>query len=565
VGALWGEGAAGWAGSAGHSPGPSRRKILAGGIGAGALIALPDVGLGGRSDARAFRSDRAAFRHTFLYGLPDRGSSPGPSLVAAMCPTSRSESLPDPVPVAVKLAAAPVSSPDQATTALATVHTVPEGARVTLTVLDSASAAVVKQGSVTVAGVPGDANILVTPVFAPGSATVALVLGITVPVGRRPMRKADPHTGRAVSGSATSWRSHHALAYFDQRSGAFTGPFHLSGEPSLALSTAAANRSELVLWTAREPQPDDPAATRAGALLSRVSSFPLGSGTPRFSGPAPAPWPGGEPVVTLPNGDVARLVNGRDVHVCSARTGEVTAVAVEPLSRIRAKPSAVTMQVCPDGTVFMAKPGIGAAVVADPADSFRVKAHVRFPVPASPLGAPWSKAVLSGPGDTLYVLGSARSGGLCAYHVASGALTASYSEGRHYCGLYQLPSGTLLAVAPDNPRLAFFSSALRPLGTADTSLHVSAVFLARPHHHADPVPIRRDCRPWRDMTPQGRYRAPTRQHATNSVRTRPSGSGTSPRRRPLTYSTTMRSRKAGEPGTAAAHSWAAFPRPGSPG
>jgi hypothetical protein len=39
-----------------------------------------------------------------------------------------------------------------------------------------------------------------------------------------------------------------------------------------------------------------------------------------------------------------------------------------------------------------------------------------------------------------------------------------------------MPSGTLLAVAPENPRLAFFSSALSPLGTADTTPQVSAVY-----------------------------------------------------------------------------------------
>ncbi len=64
--------------------------------------------------------------------------------------------------------AAPVSSPDQARVALATVDTVPDGAKVTLTLLDSTSAAIARQGSVTIAGVPNDANILVTPVFAAG-------------------------------------------------------------------------------------------------------------------------------------------------------------------------------------------------------------------------------------------------------------------------------------------------------------------------------------------------------------------------------------------------------------
>jgi len=297
-----------------------------------------------------------------------------------------------------------------------------------------------------------------------------------MPVSKRLVRKTDPRTGRTVTRWATTWTSRHALAYFDQRSGAIAGPFHLSGEPSLALSTAAANSTDLLMWTTREPQPGDPAEIRAQASLSRLTVFPLGSGTARLSVPAPAPWPGGEPLVTLPAGDVARLVRGRDVQVCSARTGEVTELGIAAFSHRRAKPSAVTMQTRPDGTVFMAKPGAGVAVIADPADSFRTAAQIEFPPPASPLGAPWSKAVLSAAGDTCYVLGPAATGGLCAYDVGSGKLVGSYSEGRQYAGLYQLPSGTLLAVRPENPRLAFFSSGLSPLGTADTNLYVSAVF-----------------------------------------------------------------------------------------
>lgn len=456
-------------------PGLSRREVLAGGIGTGALLALPDLGPRGRPIGRPAGSAEAGRRYAFLYGTPDPGS-PGGSVMAATYPASRPASLPAPVPVATKLAAAPVSSPDQTTTALCTVDTVGAGARVTLTLVDATSTAIAQQGAVTITGVPADANILVTPVFAPGSAIIPLVMAITVPVGRRLIRKADAHTGGVTSRWATTWRSHHALAYFDQHSGAFAGPFHLANEPSLALCTAAANGSDLLLWTTREPQPDDPEQIRARAMQSQVSAFPLGSGKARFSVPASGPWPGGEPVVTLPNGDVARLVRGRNVQVCSARTGEVTELAVAPLRVIRAKPSAVTMQARPDGTVFMTKPGAGVAVVADPADSFRVRAHVRFPVPASPFGAPWSKAVLSPAGDTLYVLGPARTGGLSAYDVASGALTASYSEGRQYAGLSLLPSGTLLAVGPENPRLAFFSSDLKPIGTVSTSLHVSAVF-----------------------------------------------------------------------------------------
>jgi hypothetical protein len=456
--------------------GLSRREVLAGGIGAGALVALPDMGIGDLSGARAGKSRLTASRYVFLYGTPTPGPAASGSLVATTFPVSRAASPPAPVPVAINLASAPVLSPDQAVTALATVDMVADGAKITLTLLDATSAAAAQQGSVTVRGVPDDANVLVTPVFAPGSPIVSLVLAITVPACKNLMRKADPGTGSLAHRWATTWVSHHALAYFDQRSGAMTGPFHLSGEPSLALTSAAANGSDLVMWTTREPQAGDPAEIRAQASLSRLTVFPLGSGTGRLSRPAPAPWPGGEPLITLPTGDVARLVRGRDVQVCSARTGEVTELGIPAFGPGRAKPSAVTMQNRLDGTVFMTKPGAGVAVIADPAKEFRTTAQIQFPLPAAPLAAPWSKAVLSAAGDTCYVLGPAATGGICAYDVVSGKMAGSYSEGHQYAGLYQLPSGTLLAVRPENPRLAFFSSGLSPLGTADMNLDVSAVY-----------------------------------------------------------------------------------------
>jgi len=192
--------------------------------------------------------------------------------------------------------------------------------------------------------------------------------------------------------------------------------------------------------------------------------------------PAPAPWPGGEPVATLPSGDIARLVRGSGVQVCSVSTGDVTELTVAAFSQVRSRPSAVTMQIRPDGNAFLTKPGSGVAVIADPADSFRARAEIQFPPPASPLGAPWSKAVLSAEGETMYVLGPASSGGLSAYEVSSGKLTASYTEGYHYYGLHQMPDGTLLAVQPQNPRLAFFAPDLSPLGVSDTDLYVSAIF-----------------------------------------------------------------------------------------
>ena len=386
------EGAASRLGSGRDGFGLNRREILAGGIGAGALIALPDLGSSGHSGVRPTVSDGAAFRHAFLYGTPDPGSSPGASVVAVLCPASRAAPRHGPVKVATNLAAAPVSSPDETTTALTTVHRVDDGARVTLTLIDAASAAIAQQGSVTVTGVPDGANILRDPGLRPwlpdyrpspghhgaseqardtqgGPAhrrgdepvgdylEVASCAGLFRPRQRRLHGTVSP-LRRAVSRVVHRGRQQLRFGAVDDQG-------------------AAAQRS------CREPGPS--AAVPGGRV-------PLGSGRARFSGPTPAPWPGGEPVVPLPNGDVARLVRGRDVQVFSARTGTVTELAVAPLSRDRAKPSAVTMQGRPDGTVFMTKPGVGVAVIADPADSSRAKAHLGFPVPASPYGAPWSKA-----------------------------------------------------------------------------------------------------------------------------------------------------------------------------
>jgi len=55
--------------------GLSRREILTGGIGAGALIALPDIGLGGRPGRQPLKSGGNASRHAFLYGMTDPGAS----------------------------------------------------------------------------------------------------------------------------------------------------------------------------------------------------------------------------------------------------------------------------------------------------------------------------------------------------------------------------------------------------------------------------------------------------------------------------------------------------------
>jgi len=446
--------------------------MLAGGLGAGALIALPDLSMAGRqaSTSPLSKIAPAGQRYALLYGTLPKSSSGG-QIAPAVTPTSKAKPLPPATPVAVSLASAPVLSPDQSSVALITVNSVSGGSAVTLTLVNSSTAAIEAQGTVTVSGTPAGTNIIATPVFATGTSTIAVVLGITEPTGHQPAVK----KGTGVHFDATTWQSHHALAYFDTSTGAFAGPFDLNNGPALALHTAAANTSDLFLWTTPEPQIT--AVKGTASPLPTVSVFPLGAGTPRLTAPALAPWPGHEPVVTLASGDVARFVNGSAVQVVSAQNGDTTQTAISALSARPAKPSSITMTARPDGTLFLVKPGIGRAVIADPAASFNIKAQVDFPVPGVPAGGLVHKAVLSASGETLYVLGPTKTGGLAAYDVATGKMTASFSKGSiSYTGLSLLPSGNLLAVTGNNPRLAYFSPTLEPLATANSTLQIAAVY-----------------------------------------------------------------------------------------
>lgn len=453
----------------------SRRGILAGGLGAGALLALPDLSLGGHPASRSASStvSSGSARFVLVYGVPEN-NGPGGSVAAAMSPALRTKGLPAPKPVAAQLAALPVSSPDKTSVALVTVDGVSHGAKVTLALMNSATAVVEKQGSLTLTGLADGTSIIATPVFAPGTTTIALVLGVTQPTERRKAVKIDRATGKKVSFEAVTWVSHHQLAYFDTSTERFTGPFSLDNAPALALHAAAANSSDLFLWTTPEPKAVQPKGTQPP--LPKLSAFPLGTGKARFQAPGLLPWPGGEPVVTLANGDVARFVSGRTMQVASASNGDITQTTIAALSGLLAKPSAVTVTARPDGTVFIAKPGAGRAVIADPADSFRVKSQVDFEPPPWANGGPSDKAVLSASGETLFVLGSKKQAGLSAYNVSTGKLTASYSSGEHFNGLYLLPNGNLLVVSGANPRLSFFSQELDLLGTATTNLQIAAAF-----------------------------------------------------------------------------------------
>jgi hypothetical protein len=367
-------------------------------------------------------------------------------------------------------------SKDQSTLALAAKDSPSEPTRVTVTLVDADTAKTVSQGVLDLAALAPDTSVLVTPVFTDHPGQVALVLSISVPSNIENVTMTYPLTGQTITFQSATWTPHHVLAYYNRVTGSFTGPFDLADAPSLMLVSAAANANDLFLWTVEKVH-GNPKRRGQPPPKTHLSVFPLGSGKARLSMAVPGPRPQGEPIVTLLTGDVVRLVSRRGhLQAYAARDGHVTDVYLPALDIPLAKIAAVNLQPHADGMLFAACAGAGRAVIVDPAHSFRTVSVIRFPPTAYPATPPLSKAVLSADGKTVYVVGPAGIGGVAAYDAATGALVVSRGHGKTYTGVYQLPSGMVLAISNSSPQLSFFTPALDPVAAAHTPLRVAAVF-----------------------------------------------------------------------------------------
>jgi hypothetical protein len=363
------------------------------------------------------------------------------------------------------LDAAPVKSPDGSALALVSTGTSGSKATVTLTLLDASSGAHLGGGTLALPGVSTDASVLVTPVFA-GAATVALVIAASEP--SIPLSKLE-------LGQKLVWTTTHFTAYLDRASGAVTGPFPLFGEPYLALTDAVADDGHLYLWaikdyTKNRVSKNGPKST----LTPEFFAIPLGSGSPALSTPSAGPWPSGDRAQVLSNGDIARVVAGRSLETFTPSSGALTPrtiSALEPLGS--AKPGSITLDTLPGGHALITNSAFGRAAIVDPAASYSAVSSIDYPKVKYPIRG----TAPSTDGTTLYTLGATNTGGLNAYDIATGKLTASYSHGDAYAGVYQLPSGTVLAVKPGvQSTLGFFSPQLDNLGGATTSVFVASVF-----------------------------------------------------------------------------------------
>jgi hypothetical protein len=469
----------------------SRRVALAGGLGITALIALPDVLLGSTAQAArtaagaspsaatagatalpaATASQTAEPGHFFLYGTTGAGA---PSNVQGwQTPTGQDVSAAASANVTTNLNRAPVKSPDNGTLALISTGSTGSVPSVTLTLVDTQSGANVSTSVLKLPGVSATASILATPVFA-GQRTVALVLAVSEPSHPRAVHKVSP-TGLAVTTTGYTWTTSHVVAYLDRASGSFAGPFTLFDSPYLALTDAVADAGHLYLWAIKDYTKIRLGKGRANPTVStEFFAVPLGSGTPRLALPSAGPWPSGATAQVLSTGDVARLIGGRRLEVFSPGRSSLAVKAVVPMTQVSAaKPGATTLDSLANGNVLITNSALGRATVLDPAASYSTVSVVDYPRVPHPVRG----ATISADGTTLYTLGAASTGGLNAYNIASGSLTATDSHGESYIGVFQLSSGTLLALKPAaQTQLSFFAPHLENIGTASTNILVAAAY-----------------------------------------------------------------------------------------
>lgn len=448
----------------------SRRAFLKRSLGSAVLLAVPGAFVAGRAAA----ATRAATPF-LVYGLPDSALMSNPVAEIGL------ESGPGaPVTlnsVAQQLAALPVRSPDRTKLAVIGLAEAAAGVALSVTMIDMALGTVSSAKTTVIGGVPSDAEVLVTPVFAADSVTVAIVLSITIPTNWSTIQKVDPRTGGTLPMPAAAWTSHHELLYYNSSSSSFAGPFDLADAPSLARVTVAASSDSLFLWTLTEPAAVIGTKEHPKPMPTpQLSVFPLGSGRPSFTTPASPVWPvSDEPTFFTGSGTLARLVGPGSLELYSTSTGAYDTAMIDSFDVVLAKPSPTEIQSLPDGNIALLNASLGRAAVINPA-TLDVVHSVTFDPPSMPRGTPTFKGAVSADGSTLYVPGGRAGGGLAAYDLTSGSRIASRTDGQQYDGVRVLSGQALVAIAPRNPRLVFFDPMLKPLGTAATDLNIVEVY-----------------------------------------------------------------------------------------
>ncbi len=446
----------------------TRRDLLRGSLGAAILLAGPRVLRDAFSPSVAMAAPATGSMPYFVFGTPDPSNADDPSFLAG---EGASTTL-----LAHRLAAPPLRSIDRSRLALVSIDEVAGSAGVTVTVVDTGSASVTATGTLTLSDAP-DALVLVTPALSLDAATVCLAISITTPTDWRDLPKLNPLTGNTETRRVATWVSSHEIAYFDTRSKSFAGPFPLNDAPALASVNVVATATDFYLWTMAEPAAvRGTKANRTPAPIPDLSAYPFGSGSRRFTQPAPATWPvNGEPVAALTNGNLVRLVSGSILETYSATDGTSNSQSLRDFAALTTpRPARTRMDQRPDGSLFISNPGLGRAVLLDGRNPSTVRASVAHDRRASLAGSRLPQTQLSEDGKAFYALGP--SGGIVSYSASSGQRTAAVADDMQFTGLYRLSSGGLAATSFASPKLTFFDDSLTQVGVADTNFYIDGVY-----------------------------------------------------------------------------------------
>jgi hypothetical protein len=454
------------------APRPSRRAVLAGGLGITALVAFPEVLAGSPAYAAqaAAGGSGSAVPHFFLYGTTGPQTHPGVERREASSAGASQASN-----VVTGLDVAPVKSADGGTLAL--VSTSPMGAArsVTLTLVDTQSGTTTSRKTLALPDASPAASILSRPLFA-GPNTVVLLIAVSEPSEPRTLRK-QPATGPAAVTTSFRWTTRHQVAYFDRVRSTFSRPrsLRLGSNPYLALTDAAADSTHLYLWAIQ-----DYSRIRVGkgaanpSLTTEFFAIPLGSGTPAMATASAGPWPSGVGAQILSSGHIARVIAGRDLEVYSPADGSLRTVSLAPMHEVSAaKPGAITFESLSNGHALITNSAFGRATIVDPTARFATITTIDYPRVPYPVRG----ASVSSDGTILYTLGARDTGGINGYKLSNGALTTSYSHGETYTGVYQLAGGNLLTLtAGRQTGLSFFTPRLERVATATTDVLVAGVY-----------------------------------------------------------------------------------------
>lgn len=418
----------------------------------------------------------------FLYGLPKKNTGMTGRVLQAGT-ISQTTGKPTLTTLSTELTGVPLMSPDGQTLAFVTTHGVPRALSVGVHFTDVHGGTGLTSQHFPLPTLPPETQVLATPVFTSDAKTLCVVLSIMEKTGPRPfVKKGTSYGPGPLSLTSSTLVVHHELLYFHRETSQFIGPFDLHDAPSLARVNVAADAANIYLWTLTEP-----------ASLKRhkgdgkswpdvqLSIYPIGSGIPTMSMAVPGPWPvNDEPTAVLASGDVVRLGEGRTLYVHSTTTGETAARPIPELARPSSKSGPTTLTMTPQGTLVVSSAALGRVVALKPTGGgFETTSVVSYQR-SKYLGGPVRKAVLSGDGNTVYVLGGPQSKGITAYDINTGAIKATVGQAQaaQYVGLSVLPTQEVLAVKTTAPEVTILNPDLTKAAgaTVETPIHIVEVF-----------------------------------------------------------------------------------------